>query len=148
MEGFLLANSEISPEKIRAYRDTQYCVGQDSDPLVLRIDIRSDELSRLYDWSGCSCGVFITALNPFGESQSTEENEAVHARLSNDLQTLAPGRVLEGTGSALNGDWPDEKSLFALGVDLAVAEELGIRYKQDAVVWVGDDRVPQLILLR
>jgi len=35
-----------------------------------------------------------------------------------------------------------------LGITLADAEELGKRYGQNAIVWMEDDYVPQLIMLR
>lgn len=45
-------------------------------------------------------------------------------------------------------DWPTERSYFALGLALEPAKEIGIQFGQDAIVWVGADAVPQLILLR
>jgi len=42
----------------------------------------------------------------------------------------------------------EEKSFFALGVDLETAKNLGICYQQNAIVWAGADAVPKLILLR
>lgn len=148
MEGFLLAHSEIPAEKIKAYRDTDYRLGQGIDLITLRIDTHAEALSRLYASSGCACGVFITAYNPLGKDQSLKANEAAHACLSEELKALAPGRVIEGAGADPTGDWPEEKSFFALGVDLDAARDLGIRYKQNAIVWAGEDAVPKLMLLR
>jgi hypothetical protein len=147
VEGFLLAQSEIPTDKIKAYRDTQYRVAWDGDPFTLMIDTRSEALSRLYATTGQACGVFITAFNPFGQIQSNEANEAAHVRLGNYLRALTP-RVIEGVGADPNGAWPEEKSFFALGINLVTARLLGSRVHQDAVVWVGEDAVPQLILLR
>ena len=38
--------------------------------------------------------------------------------------------VIEGAGADPTGDWPEEKSVFVLGVDLDAAEALGRRYQQ------------------
>lgn len=144
----MLTHSEIPAEKIKAYLDTHYRFGQGIDLITLRIDTHAEALSRLCASSGCACGVFITAYNPLGQSQYINANQAAHARLGIELEALAPGRVIEGAGADPTGEWPEEKSFFALGVDLDAARELGIRYKQDAIVWVGKDAVPRLILLR
>ncbi len=71
-----------------------------------------------------------------------------HARLREELKVLAPGRVIEGAGAAPTSGRQEEESFFALGLDLDAARDLGTRYKQDAIVWVGEDAVPKLILLR
>ena len=146
-EGFLLAHTEIPTEKIEAYLKTEYRFGEGLDAVTLCIDRRSEDLARLYASSGTACGVFVTAFNPFGRVQSIEDNEAAHEHLGTDLRALS-ARVIEGAGTDSSGAWPEEKSFFALGVDLDAARNLGTRYRQDAIVWVGADAVPILILLR
>jgi hypothetical protein len=147
VEGFLLTHSEIPTDKIKAYRDTQYRVAWDGDPFTLMIDTRSEALSRLYATTGQPCGVFITAFNPFGQAQSDEANEAAHGRLGEYLRALTP-HVIEGSGVDPTGAWPEEKSFLALGINPVTARLLGSRVRQDAVVWVGEDAVTQLIPLR
>ena len=147
MAGLLLAQSEVPAEKIAAYRKTDYRFGEGRDAVTLRIDRRSDELVRLYATAGYVCGVFVTAFNPFGQAQGVAANEAAHARLGAELRALS-ACVMEGAGCDSSGAWPDERSFFALGVDLNAARNLGKRYRQDAIVWVGANAVPKLILLR
>lgn len=139
--------SELAEDLIRAFRETEYRVGQGPDAIVLRIDERSEELSRLYAASGCGCAVFITAYNPFSETRSVETNLSAHARLRAKLASLTPD-VIEGAGADPAGAWPEEKSFLALGVDLETAKELGSQFGQNAIVWIGEDRVPKLVLLR
>jgi len=148
MDGIVSAQSEIPAETIEAYRTTDYRFGQGVDRITLRIDTRSDALSRLYLSSHSACGVFITAFNPYSQARNLEANEAAHARLGDELEGLARGRVIEGAGTDSTGEWPEEKSYFALGVDLETARRIGNEYRQNAIVWVGADAVPQLILLR
>jgi hypothetical protein len=143
----LLLNSEISEEKIAAYQATHYRVGSGPDGFVLCIGRHSLDLQRLYLSSGQSCGVFITAFNPFGQVQGDEANEAAHALLGEHLREKAPLAV-EGSGADPTGPWPAEKSYFALGMNEDAARILGKLWDQDAVVWVGEDAVPKLILLR
>ena len=143
----MLAHSEVPAEKIEDYRKTDYRFGEGLGVVTLRIDHRSDELARLYASSGAACGVFVTAYNPFGQVQDIEANEDAHARLGADLRALSIP-VIEGAGAHPSGAWPEERSFFALGVDLEAARNLGIRYRQDAIVWVGADAVPRLIMLR
>lgn len=111
------------------------------------IDTRSEALARLYAITGQTCDVFITAFNPFGQAQSDEANEATHGRLGKCLRALTP-YVIEGAGADPAGAWPEEKSFVALGINLVTARPLGLRVRQDAVVWVGEDAIPRLILLR
>ena len=143
-----MAHSEIPAEKIKAFSDTDYRLGQGMGLITLRIDTQAEALLRLYASAGCACGVFITAYSPWGKDQGLRANEAAHARLGEELAALAPGRVIDGVGADPTGNWPEEKSFFALGVDLDAARGLGMRYQQDAIVWAGEDAVPKLILLR
>ena len=143
----MLTQSEIPTDKIKAYSDTQYRVAGDGNSFTLMIDTRSEALSRLYATTGQTCGIFITAFNPFGQTQSDEANEAAHGRLGECLRALTP-HVIEGSGVDPTGAWPEEKSFLALGVNPVTARLLGSRVRQDAVVWVGEDAVPQMILLR
>ncbi len=139
--------TQIPAEKIEAYLKTDYRFGEGIDAVTLRIDVRSEPLARLYAPSGITCGVFITAYNPLGQACDIETNDAANQSLAADLAALAT-RVVEGAGADPSGSWPEEKSFFAHGIELEVARSLGTRYRQDAIVWVGADAIPKLILLR
>jgi len=56
--------------------------------------------------------------------------------------------TIEGEGVGPDQAWPAEKSLFVFGVDLETARMPGVRYRQNAVVWAGEDAIPKLVLLR
>lgn len=143
----MLAHSHIPTDKITAYRATDYRFDHGPDRITLHIGTQSDALARLYASSGYACGVFITAYNPLGHAHSLEANEAAHARLGAELNALAI-EVMEGAGADPTGAWPEEKSFFALGVELEAARTLGLRYHQDAIVWVGRNTIPILVVLR
>ena len=101
--------SEISEDKIAAYHATHYRVGMIADGFTLRIGQHSPELRGLYNSTGQSCGVFITAFNPFGQAEGKAENEAAHVRLGDDLRAVS-SCVIEGEGADPTGLWPAEKS--------------------------------------
>lgn len=141
-----MTQTEVSQEKIRAYKDTYYRAGSGADALVLKIGQQSSELALLYEQNGCDCALFITAFNPLGEKQDDAANESAHTHLREALRAQAVA-VIEGVGSDPAGEW-NEKSYLAFGINTDTARELGRRFEQDAVVWTGNDAIPQLLLLR
>lgn len=152
-EILLLAQSEISPDLIAAYRATRYQItteaGFGGGVVVLRIDAYSEPLSRLFTASGHRCAAFITACNPFSMPQSHADNLSACAHLRDRLERLTQaGSILEGKGCDPSDAWPAEKSYFVLGLDLETSRALGREFGQNAIVWTGPDAIPRLILLR
>ena len=139
--------TEINIEKVVAYEGAHYQVGTAEISYVLRLGIRCEELANAYDVTGHNCALFITAFNPLGTHQSDEANLAAHQRLTTELQKMTP-HILEGSGADPQGNWPAERSFLALGIDRITAELLGHQFQQDAVIWIGIDAVPELVLLR
>lgn len=142
-----MARTGISQEKIKAYKATHYRAGVGPSAFVLRIGKYSPELSQHYLASGTNSALFITAFNPFGEEQGNEANETAHAKLGEVLRARVAD-VTEGAGADPTEKWKPEMSYLALGISAEDARELGRRFKQDAVVWAGEDAIPQLLLLR
>jgi hypothetical protein len=140
-------STKIAPDKLAAYEATHYRIGMDAKAPVLRIGVRSDELARMHAEAGVACSLFITAWNPLGAQRPDAENQAAHEELRAELAARAP-RIVEGAGGEPGSDWPEERSFLALGIDEAEAGRLGRRFRQDAVVWIGADAVPKLLLLR
>ena len=139
--------TQIHPDKVRAYLATDYRLGHSADDIILTIGQRSERLAALFAANSVTCGAFLTAYNPRGTIQSDAANAAGHAELAGLLPEHGH-RAIEGSGSEEGTDWPSEKSWFALGLPLEPARAIGLRFDQDAIVWVGADAVPQLILLR
>ena len=139
--------TQIHPDKVRAFMATDYRLGHTPQDIVLTIGQFSDRLAALFISSGVACGAFITAYNPRGTVQADAANDIAHAQLAAKLAELGL-QVIEGSGSEEGTDWPAEKSYFALGLALEPAKAIGVHFDQDAIVWVGPDAVPQLILLR
>ena len=143
----MTAATQIHPDKVRAYLATDYRIGHTSQDIVLTIGKRSERLAELFAANGVDCGAFLTAYNPQGTVQTDAANDQAHAELAAKLQALRL-HAIEGSGSEEGTDWPSEKSYFVLGLALGPAEEIGTHFDQDAIVWVGAEAVPQLILLR
>ena len=139
--------TQIHPDKIRAYQATDYRLGHTAESIILTIGQRSERLALVFAANGVDCGAFLTAYNPLGAIQPDTANERGHAELARLLAEQGL-RAVEGSGSEEGTDWPSEKSWFALGLQLDPAKALGRRFEQDAILWVGADVVPQLILLR
>jgi hypothetical protein len=139
--------TQIHPDTVRAFLATGYRIGHSAQDIVLHIGQRSERLTRLFADSGVNCGAFLTAFNPRSTIQPDEVNDQAHAQLAAKLQELGL-HAIEGSGSEEGTDWPAEKSYFALGLALAPAKAIGTQFDQDAIVWVGPDAAPQLILLR
>ena len=139
--------SEISANKIKAYYKTHYRVFYLDNPFVLQIGIHSIELQKLFQQTYKNCALFITAFNPYGSTQSDEANLAAHQRMGDYLRSLTES-VWEGEGADPTGQWPAEQSFLALGINHETAQLLGNRAHQDAVVWIGPQAIPELILLR
>ena len=139
--------TQIHPDKIQAYLATDYRLGHTAKDIILTIGQRSERLATLFAANGVNCCAFLTAYNPRGAVQSDAANERGHAELASLLRERGL-TANEGSGSEEGTDWPAEKSWFALALPLDPAKVLGRHFDQDAIVWVGADAVPQLILLR
>ena len=143
---FLFVHSKLDASLINAYSETEYRVTQDFS-FVLKVDVRSTELTTLYKANNVSCAAFITACNPFSREMNDTDNAKRQAELAAEL-TRRSLCFVEGVGQHPSGDWPGEPSLLALGLDLEAAKSLGIAFKQNAIIWCGPDAVPNLVLLR
>ncbi len=143
----MTAATQIHPDKVRAYLATDYRIGHTAKDIVLTIGKRLERLAALFAGNSVDCGAFLTAYNPKGTVQTDAANDRAHAQLAAKLQALGL-RAIEGSGSEEGTDWPSEKSYFALGLALEPAKEIGTHFDQDAIVWIGADAIPQLMLLR
>jgi hypothetical protein len=138
--------SLISPQIIQAYRETEYRVLADP-AFVLRIAEASAELVDLYSRFGVSFGAFVTACNPCSAALSDDDNRERQVKLERELRARSL-RFLPGIGQHPSNEWPGEPSFLILALSLASGRALGDRLEQNAIVWAGEDGVPQLVLLR
>ena len=142
-----MPKTQISADKIKAYEATDYRLGHTNNDIILNIGKPSRRLAQLFNQHNVKCGAFLTAYNPRGTQQSDAANDLAHAKLAQDLTELGV-YFIEGSGSEEGTDWPEERSFFALGLPRETASKIGVDADQDAIVWVGADTIPQLVLLR
>lgn len=142
------AGTRLPDALVNAYLNTAYRVGEtDEVPgFTLKVGQPSPELTVLMKRFSRSTAAFITAWNPMGQALSEEANRARNRA----LQQVLTQRSLPhwpGVGSGASGDWPGEESFLVLGLDLEAARRLGRDHEQNALVWAGLGRAPQLVLL-
>jgi len=142
-----MVETQIAADKIRAYRASDCRIDFFCEAIVLQPGLRSAQVAQLFALHAVTCGAFITAYNPQGAQRSTAENEQAHQQLLTHIESQG-FRCLEGEGSEAGTDWPAEKSCFALGLGRSDAIKIGGLFGQDAIVWVGETAVPELVLLR
>lgn len=138
--------SAISQSLQDAYRATEYRVLA-PHAFTLRIDTRSNALLDLYRSSGAREAAFLTAWNPFSVDTSEEQNRSAQALLVERLANL-DATVLPGLGIDPTSGHPGEESVLALGVPRDVAIRIAQDFQQNALVWIGPDAIPELILLQ
>ena len=138
--------SIINAETVQAYMETEYRVLGDA-PFVIRVSERCPELAAAHKRHRVDCSAFITACNPLSQALDDLANAERHAALGRELRQRSLAFV-EGVGQHTSNQWPGEISFLVLGLTLEAAKTLGSRWEQNAIIWIGGDAVPQLILLR
>jgi len=135
----------IDPETLAAYRETEYCVMGDQ-PFVLRVGQHCPQLLSAHRQYGASSSAYITACNPLSQALSEADNAERQDRLAAELR--ARSLVFHhGIGQHPISEWA-ESSFLIFGLSLEAAKALGNKFDQNAIVWAGEDGMPQLILLR
>lgn len=136
----------IDHKTIAAYLATSYRVESEGQPNInLRIDKLSRPLLKLHKRYNVSESVFVTACNPFGTEITAEFNKQAKQNLESWLD--ARGIVwLPGAGYDDDAFWSPEPSVLALGVGRQDGLDMCVAFEQNAVVWVGADAVPRLVL--
>lgn len=131
----------IDSSLVRAYRATDYKV--DIDGVVLRIGQQSDGLLALHKSSRVSTSAFVTAWNPQSRRLEDGENRSRNALLEADIRSLGLAFV---PGEGVGKDGWREASFLILGIERPQAVALAQTYGQNAIVFVGKDGIPELVL--
>lgn len=142
-----MTQSVISENLIASYLCTNYQIGTGSDSISLRINQYSEPLAKFLTASKQACAAIISAYNPFSQLLSNEKNLASHRLLMNFLSSHSYP-MIESLSTDSAEIWPAEKSFFVLGLDLNASKSLGQQFNQNAIVWIGSNAIPRLILLR
>ncbi len=142
-----IERSKIPTELVGHYLSANYQVMTGSDIITLSIDQPSTSLSQLFTTSGYQCAVFITAFNPLSQQRNLKENLINNERLQIELKQYT-SQILTGKSTDPFEQWIAEESFLALGINLQTSKLLGTQFNQNAIIWIGTDATPRLILLR
>jgi hypothetical protein len=138
--------SDVSNQQLAAFHATHYRVDGSNGSFVLRIGAHSRELQQLHESHGVVSSAYLTAWNPLGEIVPPETNVQNQHALQRDLAELGVP-VMSGEGKDPESGWA-EQSLLAIGLSREQAVALGNRYRQLAILFAGQDAIPELVLLR
>jgi len=142
-----LIQSVLSKNLIASYLCANYRIGTGPESISLRIDQYSEPLAKFQISTEQPCAAIISAYNPYSLRLSNEENCAAHESLR-DFLNRHSCPIIECLNTDPTGAWPEEKSFFVPGLDLYTSRSLGQQFAQNAIVWIGSDAIPRLILLR
>lgn len=125
------------------YRAASYRVRLNGFEVIFRVDQPSASLASYLEQRKVRGAAFITAWNPLSEPQSPYFNDAQQEQLEAALLALGC-HCVPGTGGA--EDWYEEHYL-ALPISREMAEALGRRFEQNAILWIEPDGTPRLVML-
>ena len=134
---------EFNSDLLQAYKDAVYRVDGKFD---FKIDEYCAELDNLHNTRGVAHSHFITAFNPASQRRPAEENAARHQELGARLDELSVER-LPAAGLDPNGECPLEPGYLVFDLDAGSALALGADYGQNAIIAIGSDAVPRLVLV-
>lgn len=141
-----LITSTLPKYLIDAYRMAQYRVGNPFG-ITLTVGEQSQELLEHFSAHQIDSAGFITAFNPLGRSLQDEENTALHKSLLAEIDRRNLS-FIEGEGADPANIHPAETSALIFGLSLEGACDIGNIYEQNAIIWIGPDAIPRLVLLR
>ena len=141
-----MSDSVLPPDLIRAYQETEYRVHAEP-PFTLRIGQFCPELLQEYKNRKVSCCAFLTSCNPFSQALKPEQNADRQQTLAMELKSRSL-KYLEGFGQHPSNGWEGEPSFLVFDLSLEAAKAMGRSFEQNAVVWVGPEGLPELIVLR
>ena len=78
---------------------------------------------------------------------TTKQNKSMNSKLESLLIKMNYPYILS-EGICPETQYPGEKSFLVFGTELSLAKELGNQFHQNAILWINNDAIPQLILLK
>ena len=135
----------LTSELLQAYINTAYRVYDGNSVETLQIGEASDFMVERMQRLGVTSACLITASNPFSEPLGRTENTARNAALAAEIRKAGLA-LLPGRGESLQDEWPGEESFLVFGPTRDLAVTWCRRYRQNAVVWIGGDGVPLLLM--
>ncbi len=139
-------SSSIRTNLLESYQSANYHVHAAS-PFVLKIGQQSSKLQQLFLKFKAYQASFITAYNPASLELSVDENKKRNQSLEEKIRLLGL-KYLCGVGKCDDNEWSGEESFLIFGIDQKEAIELGIKFGQNAILWIPKNTIPELLLLK
>lgn len=126
-----------------AYRETRWTVSSPDGPTEIAVGERVD-----LDLIPVPAAV-VTAYNPRSVPCTPALNEAAQSRLQREI-AAAGFRYLPALARGVGqepSDW-NEPGFLVFDIDQATAVGLGLRYDQNAILWISGDGTPSIVSAR
>lgn len=140
-----MVDTTLAKPLLQAYYATHYCLH--GCQWYLQLGQKQPALAPYYQRHAVQCAAYLSACNPLGELLPDHLNQRRMEQLRQALQR-AGWAFLNGKGHDPDGNWPGEDSVLVWGMSEVTARAWGQQWNQNAVVFIGADQVPQLVLLR
>lgn len=141
-----IAPSQLQEQVIQAYLETEYQV-KTGTPFTLRIGEFCEPCAKLCARFGFTSAAFITPENPLSQELTPRQNDERWLNMEKALS--AKGYEIEiGVGRHPYNNWPEERSFLIWDLSVETAIQLGNVYQQNAIVYMDDQFIPCLILLK
>lgn len=132
----------ISKELIKAYFKATFRVVDDKNEIILKPNVKSEDVVRLHSKHQVSTSALITAYNPYSEDTQQSINESAQTEL---IEVVAQQwKTLNGEGFDPAGAWKSEPSILVLGVGIDEAINIGKQFNQNAILFISQDGIPKL----
>lgn len=128
----------------KAYTATTYRAIAPKGDILIRIGVHNPDLDVLLNQYGVGSWAFITAWNPASVVLSLSQNQQRHSQMISHLDHRHIP-YLDGMGVGDDTDWQPEKSVLALGLNREDAQEIGVLFGQNAVVYGEYKGKPELL---
>jgi hypothetical protein len=135
----------VSPALIAAYRQTRFRCELPDGPVELQVDRPDLLLDRQMRAASAASAAIVTAFNPQSLRCAEADNRIAH-RL---LLAAVDATGWQYFGSAAidpTGTWPVEEGLLVFGIGREEAVLLARAFRQNAIVFIGADTVPRLVM--
>lgn len=136
-----MSNGELKS----AYLETVYSVFIGEQKHDIKINLPAgDAILHVLNQHLSKSGFILTAWNPRSQALSETENYRRNDQLKTELLELGC-TVYDAVGSGADRSWTPEVSFFILGLDSSQAEQLAVKYEQNAYVKIEADQLVTLV---
>lgn len=130
----------------QAYMETAYHVISETNIYKVKLNTIHPEFNLWCKRNNIKSWAFITAYNPFSKELTKNENIILNSQLKETI--IKSGYIFNyGNGVPDNKNWDSEESFFIHNITLHKAKEIGISFKQNAIIFGEINNLQKLIWL-